>query len=31
VSVGDTVTWTNTGSVGHSVTGYEDGIPDGAE
>lgn len=31
VSVGDTVTWTNTGSVGHSVTAYEETIPDGAE
>jgi plastocyanin len=30
VSVGDTVTWKNTGSVGHSVTAYEDKIPDGA-
>jgi len=31
VSVGDTVTWTTVGAVGHSVTAYEDGIPDGAE
>ena len=30
VSVGDTVTWENVGSVGHSVTAYEDQIPDGA-
>jgi plastocyanin len=31
VSVGDTVTWENVGSIGHSVTAYEDEIPDGAE
>lgn len=31
VSVGDTVVWDNVGSVGHSVTAYEDRIPDGAE
>lgn len=31
ISVGETVTWENTGSVGHSVTAYEDDIPDGAE
>ncbi|MDS0280889.1 cupredoxin domain-containing protein [Haloarcula onubensis] len=30
VSVGDTVTWENTGSVPHSVTAYEDELPDGA-
>jgi len=30
VSVGDTVTWENTGSVAHSVTAYEDQLPDGA-
>ncbi len=30
VSVGDTVTWENVGSVAHSVTAYEDEIPDGA-
>ena len=30
VSVGDTVTWENVGTVGHSVTAYEDSIPDGA-
>jgi plastocyanin len=31
VSVGDTVVWETVGAVGHSVTAYEDGIPDGAE
>lgn len=31
VSVGDTVTWENVGSVGHSVTAYEDEIPEDAE
>lgn len=31
VSVGETVTWENTGNVGHTVTAYEDNIPDGAE
>lgn len=31
VSVGDTVTWDNVGSIGHSVTAYEDQIPDDAE
>lgn len=30
VSVGDTVTWENVGSVGHSVTAYEGEIPDDA-
>ena len=30
VSVGDTVTWENVGSVGHTVTAYGDQIPDGA-
>jgi len=30
VSVGDTVTWENTGSVPHSVTAYEADLPDGA-
>lgn len=30
VSAGTTVTWTNTGSIGHTVTAYEDEIPDGA-
>ncbi|WP_262175326.1 plastocyanin/azurin family copper-binding protein [Haloarcula laminariae] len=29
VSVGDTVTWTTTGSVPHSVTAYEEQLPDG--
>lgn len=31
VSVGDTVVWENVGQVGHSVTAYEDSIPDGAD
>jgi plastocyanin len=31
VAPGDTVVWENVGSVGHSVTAYEDEIPDGAE
>lgn len=31
VDVGDTVTWENVGQVGHSVTAYEDEIPDDAE
>lgn len=31
VSVGETVTWGNPGSVGHSVTAIEESIPDGAE
>lgn len=30
VPAGTTVVWENVGSVGHSVTAYEDGIPDGA-
>lgn len=30
VSVGDTVTWKNVGSVGHSVTAYGGEIPDAA-
>ena len=30
VDVGETVTWENVGSVPHSVTAYEDEIPDGA-
>ena len=30
VSAGTTVTWENVGSIGHTVTGYEDEIPDGA-
>jgi len=31
VQVGTEVVWENVGSVGHSVTAYEDEIPDGAE
>jgi plastocyanin len=31
VSVGDTVVWRNTSSRGHTVTAYDDGIPDDAE
>lgn len=31
VAVGTTVTWTTVGSVGHTVTAYEDGIPSGAD
>ena len=31
ISPGTTVTWENVGSVGHSVTAYEDEIPDEAE
>jgi plastocyanin len=31
VAPGDTVTWDNVGGQGHSVTAYEEGIPDGAE
>ncbi|KPN30822.1 hypothetical protein SY89_01562 [Halolamina pelagica] len=31
IEVGDTVVWENVGSVGHSVTAYEDGIPEEAE
>jgi plastocyanin len=30
VSVGDTVVWENVGTIGHSVTAYEEKIPDGA-
>jgi len=30
VESGATVTWENVGSVGHSITAYEDEIPDGA-
>ncbi|MDY6818679.1 MAG: plastocyanin/azurin family copper-binding protein [Halobacteriales archaeon] len=30
IAPGDTVVWKNVGSVGHSVTAYEDKIPDGA-
>jgi plastocyanin len=31
VAPGTTVVWDNVGSVGHSVTAYEDEIPEGAE
>ena len=31
IAPGDTVVWENVGQVEHSVTGYEDEIPDGAE
>ena len=31
VPAGETVTWENVGSTGHSVTAYEDEIPDEAE
>ena len=30
VEAGTTVTWKNVGSIGHSVTAYEEEIPDGA-
>lgn len=30
VNVGDTVTWETTGSVAHSVTAYEEQLPEGA-
>jgi len=30
VEAGTTVTWENVGAIGHSVTAYEDNIPDGA-
>ena len=30
IAPGDTVEWPNVGSVGHSVTFYDDGIPEGA-
>lgn len=30
VAVGDTVTWVNNGSRGHSITAYEDSLPEGA-
>jgi plastocyanin len=30
VAVGDTVTWVNNGSRGHSITAYENTLPDGA-
>jgi plastocyanin len=31
VESGTTVTWENVGAVGHTVTAYDDGIPDGAD
>jgi plastocyanin len=31
VSVGDTVVWENTSARGHTVTAYEDAIPDAAD
>jgi len=31
VAVGDTVVWANTGSRNHTVTAYEDGLPEGAD
>jgi plastocyanin len=31
IEVGTTVTWENVGAVGHTVTAYEDSLPDGAE
>lgn len=30
IAPGDTVVWENVGSIGHSITAYEDDIPDGA-
>jgi plastocyanin len=30
-AAGDTVVWANSGSRNHTVTGYDDGIPEGAE
>lgn len=30
IDSGETVTWTNAGDVNHTVTAYEDGMPDGA-
>jgi plastocyanin len=30
VAVGDSVVWRNTSKQGHTVTAYEDGLPDGA-
>lgn len=30
IAPGDTIVWENVGSVGHSVTAYEDEVPDGA-
>jgi plastocyanin len=31
IAPGDTVEWVNVGAIGHSVTAYEENIPDGAE
>ena len=31
VAPGDTVVWENVGSIGHSVTAYEEELPEGAE
>lgn len=31
IAPGDTVVWENVGSIGHSVTAYEDNIPENAE
>jgi len=30
-AVGDTVVWANTGSRNHTVTAYDDGLPEGAD
>jgi plastocyanin len=30
VAVGETITWVNNGSRGHSITAYEDSLPEGA-
>ena len=31
ISPGDTLVWVNRGTIGHSVTAYDDGIPDDAD
>jgi len=31
VTVGETIVWRNTSGAEHTVTAYEDGVPDGAE
>lgn len=31
ITAGDTVTWTNDSSQSHTVTAYQDGIPEGGE
>lgn len=31
IAPGDTVVWENVGTIGHTVTAYEDELPDGAE